>query len=862
METWKAAKGEASVSLPRPFRNRASGRAAGWTAIVLAALLLIEPGLHAVEAGERRTARFAADTGIEAVAGQAAGSTASGRVGKTTIVSIPGWSFLDWNEAYLSELPHLSGLIREGAIGGMNVRTPEKGLEDSYATLGAGAPAFSSSAFAARNADEAAPEGRLAVERYVRLTGRVPTGADIIVPEIVAVRRRNDLHSQRSHPGLLGQLLGSRGIAAAVFGNSDTAKGQKRYAALAVMDDNGLVPEGRVDERALLADAQAAFGQRMNVAEWLRMWDSTPSPAVLLLEWGDLLRLQEESPVYDAEQLQRKKTEALRRLDGMLGELRSRQREGDVLWVLSPYVGAEASRRKMLLAPVIYLGADRSGGGLLTSPSTRRDGIVTAADFAPSVLAAYGIAAPAEMTGRPVGVAAVKRGDALSVLMKQIEGIREVYRIRPRVLVPFVSVEAAVLLVALIAVWGRLERLLPWIEAFLLALLAAPLTLLLIGWLTMLYPLPGNEQALLFAALAALAACLLRYCRSVLAAAGWLSGATTLALLLDGLCGAEGMKRSVLGYDVMIGARYYGIGNEYMGVMIGAAVFAFAAVMERQRRRSGEGAIMRAVPTAAEARALVRPARRPGAHAAPAGAATVRAGKPAAAPANALAAPGAPPPSRAAARSHRRRTARAASVLAAAAFAALAFYLAAPRLGTNAGGVITAAVAFGLAWLRSFAALRRQSLPRLALVCAALVAASLAALWLANAAAPAGAGAQSHIGRAMDILAAGRTDLIAAIIVRKLQMNAHLIGVSAWTKVLAAGLLVMAVAVVRPRGALRRWETEHPYYMNAFIAIAIGSVAALAFNDSGIVAAATMIVYAAVPMLLLIVQEDRSSHSA
>jgi hypothetical protein len=50
--------------------------------------------------------------------------------------------------------------------------------------------------------------------------------------------------------------------------------------------------------------------------------------------------------------------------------------------------------------------------------------------------------------------------------------------------------------------------------------------------------------------------------------------------------------------------------------------------------------------------------------------------------------------------------------------------------------------------------------------------------------------------------------------------------------------------------------------MSGFIAIAVGAVAALAFNDSGIVAAATMIVYAAVPMLLLRIQEDSSSHSA
>ncbi|MEF3304513.1 hypothetical protein PV407_15235, partial [Paenibacillus sp. GYB003] len=186
------------------------------------------------------------------------------------------------------------------------------------------------------------------------------------------------------------------------------------------------------------------------------------------------------------------------------------------------------------------------------------------------------------------------------------------------------------------------------------------------------------------------------------------------------------------------------------------------------------------------------------------------------------------------------------------------------RLGTNAGGAVTAAVAFGVAWLRSFAGgiFRRGRLAPLALVCAVLVCAGFAALWLLNGAVPADAGRQSHIGRAMNALGDGRFDWIAALIVRKLQMNAHLIGVSAWTKVLAAGLLVMAVAVVRPKGAFRRWESRYPHLMNGFIAIAVGAVAALAFNDSGIVAAGTMIVYAAVPMLLLRLQEDSRSQSA
>ncbi|PYI52916.1 hypothetical protein [Paenibacillus flagellatus] len=775
------------------------------------------------------------DPGEYALTTQNRSKRSNASEGRVTIVSVPGWSFLDWSEETLDVMPHLRRLLREGAIGAMNVRTPEKGLEDGYVTLGAGAPAISGSDYVARDAGETdGKTGVSAADLYRNRTGREPGGADVLVPDIAAIARRNANRAFRAQPGLLGERLRQAGIAAGVYGNSDTADDRKRFAPLMLMDAEGRVPRGRVGDGLLIADPSKPSAVKTNIGDMIRSWEEAVASgtSVVLLEWGDLYRLQTEKPRYEASQAERMKRRTLGELDELLGMLLERRRGEDALWLLSPYAGSEAASRKMPLAPIVYTGPATAGGGggLLLSPSTRRDGIVTASDFAPTLLDAFGIPAPDEMIGRPLAVES--RADAWEYLRRELGTIREVYRIRPRILIPFVSAEAFALLVALLAVWGGWHRrALRWIEAPLLALLAAPAALLAVGWLNAVRPLPGEGQALLFVAGAALIAAIFSYDRSALAAAGLLSGATALALLADGAFGGEGMKRSALGYDPIIGARYYGMGNEYMGVLVGAATFALAAALERARR----------------------PAR------AAAGGAPADGGAP---PGPAPEPAAGPPLSRVAAYGRRRRSSRLAAALAAAAFVAAALYLAAPRLGTNAGGAVTAAVAFGLAWLRSFApgAFRGRGPARLALLSAALVAAAFGALWLLNAAVPAGSAGTSHIGRAMSLLAGGRSDLIAAMIVRKLQMNLHLIGVSAWTKVLAAGLLVMAFAVVRPRGVFRRWEKRYPHYMSGFIAIAVGAVAALAFNDSGIVAAATMIVYAAVPMLLLRIQEDSSSH--
>ncbi|WP_127579991.1 hypothetical protein [Paenibacillus koleovorans] len=150
---------------------------------------------------------------------------------------------------------------------------------------------------------------------------------------------------------------------------------------------------------------------------------------------------------------------------------------------------------------------------------------------------------------------------------------------------------------------------------------------------------------------------------------------------------------------------------------------------------------------------------------------------------------------------------------------------------------------------------RASRLMRTALAIAALVALALAALWLLNAAFPAASSTPSHIGNAMQWLRDGRVDLVWAMVVRKLQMNIHLLGVSAWSKVLLAGLLVMLAVVLWPR-ELRKWQNSHPFLMDGCSAITIGAIAALLLNDSGIVAGGTMIVFAAVPLLLLKLSSD------
>ena len=60
-----------------------------------------------------------------------------------------------------------------------------------------------------------------------------------------------------------------------------------------------------------------------------------------------------------------------------------------------------------------------------------------------------------------------------------------------------------------------------------------------------------------------------------------LGAAQTVVLVVDVLLGAPIIKNSILGYDPIVAARFYGIGNEYMGVLIGTTLIGTTGLLDR-----------------------------------------------------------------------------------------------------------------------------------------------------------------------------------------------------------------------------------------------------------------------------------------
>ena len=59
---------------------------------------------------------------------------------------------------------------------------------------------------------------------------------------------------------------------------------------------------------------------------------------------------------------------------------------------------------------------------------------------------------------------------------------------------------------------------------------------------------------------------------------------TILVIVIDCIFGTYLMKNNIMSYDAIIGARYYGVGNEYEGVSIASPIFAFAILLNYNKK--------------------------------------------------------------------------------------------------------------------------------------------------------------------------------------------------------------------------------------------------------------------------------------
>jgi hypothetical protein len=228
-----------------------------------------------------------------------------------------------------------------------------------------------------------------------------------------------------------------------------------------------------------------------------------------------------------------------------LAALRAAWRPGDLLLVVE---SPSPLRRRLLVIAALGL----EGGGNLRSETTRTDGLVSATDLAPTLLSHIGYEVPDEVAGERIEAS----GDrSAAELTKFKDRLADIGPRRWRTVLG--SLVAATLLAGLVGLARRDGRRGLARSGF-LAALWLPSVLLVTGAIA---PTRLGELALVAGACATLAVATDRLVPWP-AAIALPSAVAVVSHVADLALGSDLIQRSLLGPNPILGARFYGVGNE------------------------------------------------------------------------------------------------------------------------------------------------------------------------------------------------------------------------------------------------------------------------------------------------------------
>lgn len=536
----------------------------------------------------RTSVRVAALAAVLAITGGAAdivlAAPAQARCGRAVVFTLPG---VTWADVARWSPPNLLAAVEDGAAGSMSVRTvaSRTSYASGFASIGAG-----------NRVDGTRTTGGVASR------GTIVKGADLPVAVRERVRAAGleemlvlaEEAAYGAVPGSLASTLPS--VETVAIGNADVGKppplpvGFGRWSLLASMDERGEVDLGIAapDLLKVSADARLEVVTRPGAIRAAVRWALARTPCQLaVIDHGDLERVEavevlQRQPVDDL------RAAALGEADALLGVVRSQLAPSDLLIVVSPTSPAWDDDVHFGIA--VAVGKSFPAGSSLESASTRRRGIVTLADVAPSILEFFDTARPAEMAGRPFfGVATGAPDTRLAEAIALDEEAVFIDRLRTPVVTGFVVFQIVAYLLTLGFLSrrerrGRVEdRVPPVAQVPALALAAFPVSTYLTG------ALPQHELGttafvgLLLAVDAALVGAVWVAAKLPLDRLLALTALTTMVLIVDLITGSRLQVNTVFSYSPLVAGRFAGIGNIAFSVLAATAIITGALLVHRHR---------------------------------------------------------------------------------------------------------------------------------------------------------------------------------------------------------------------------------------------------------------------------------------
>src|SRR4051812_7062622 len=475
----------------------------------------------------------------------------SAHANHVVLVGIQGLTFADLTSG---RMPRLSALAADGSRAALNVRTASRlpSAAEAYATIGAAARAQ-----AGPDDDLAYDAGQpvanvTAADALAVRTGAHPSGG-VVALGMAALRARGVRNHLASLPGALGQALHASGRRTAVVGD--------QAAALASSDQLGTTDTGTVDPARLPADPVL-----------LSEVDAAARAAdLVVVDPG-------KRPPAD--------------VDGLIGDIADTMPPDTLLMV----AGTVPPTAEWALLPLVVTGPGLPAGAM-SSSATKRTGLVTLRDVAPTVLHALNVPVPATMSDTPMLAHRGGPGVADLAVLNRDTVYRE--RVYYPITIWYIVLQVLAYVAAAVAVArarrrpraegpSRATTAARWLRPLALATAAFPLCTYIWRAIPGMSTTGWSGVVVLVAITAAATALASRDRRHPLAPLAWLLGATVVLMLIDTASGARLEPASILGYSPHTSARFFGLGNTAMAILATAAILLAVIWIDvaRDRRRA------------------------------------------------------------------------------------------------------------------------------------------------------------------------------------------------------------------------------------------------------------------------------------
>ena len=498
--------------------------------------------------------------------------------GKVIYISIDRTNMDD-----LQSIPVLQEKLKSsGYIGLMNTRG-DQGNNDarSYATIGAGTRAnvVSGENISFENLTD--ENGQI----YKSVTGENPKGINNIFIN-KSINNNAEKGTYGATLGLLGQTLSDNNKSVALLGNSDIVENDElikiRNLGLICMDTLGRVESGNVDNISV-EDLSMPYGIR---TDYNKLASETKTyyknNDALFIELGDTYRLDEYKSNLNEDTYNKTKNKIYGYINTYLKEVFDMINENDVIYIVSEFPSTLDYNNKRRLAPVIKFSDNKKG--LLESSTTRREGIIANLDLGVDILNEFGLKNEL-MIGR--ALKNVERDDNIDFLSGEYEKIVSINNIRSTVVNTFVGIVSASWVIAMLALLFKdklpnKEKVFIILKELIKLGLIMPLTLLLSPIFNFKSQIGLVSGVVIMTVILYLSGRLL-FKDNDIKQMGYYAFLTITLIVIDSVIGTYFMKNCIMSYDAIVGARYYGVGNEYEGVTIASAVFALSVLLNYKK---------------------------------------------------------------------------------------------------------------------------------------------------------------------------------------------------------------------------------------------------------------------------------------